>query len=73
MTLYKNHQYSDELLQIAKKIENSELDKKLEEYILSNRPPFEIPLQKYKGIKFVQFDKKNDGMSKQEILFIPIF
>ncbi len=72
MTLYKNHKYSDELLQIVERIERSELDREFDEYILSNRDPFEIPLPKYKGVKFIQLDKKNDGTSKQEIMLVPV-
>ena len=72
MTLYLNHKYSDKLLEIAKRIEQSELDKEFNEYILSNREPFEIPLEKYKGVKFIQLDKKNDGTSSQEIILVPV-
>lgn len=72
MTLYKNHKYSDELLQIVEGIECSELDNEFDQYILANRDPFEIPLSKYKGIKSIQLDKKNDGISKQEKMFVPV-
>lgn len=78
MTLYKSQEgkYSEELLKIVRFIEEErpELNKELEEkYILANRDPFEIPLEKYKGVKFIQLDEKVPIGSVGEIRLMPVY
>lgn len=78
MTLYKSQEgkYSEELLDIVRFIEEErpELNKELEEkYILANRDPFEIPLEKYKGVKFIQLDEKVPIGAKGSIRLMPVY